>query len=320
MGAAGQPLDHPARTLERVAAHRGGGVGGGVVGGPVEAVERLGHGRRARAQPGADGRVGDVERLGVDPDAGGHGRRARPAAAACAGRAARSSSVTGASGRAGDSSASPPRRSIAVAVRVQVQGEAGAGADVDERQRPAGVGRDGRDRGQQLRAARGLAHLVAVCGGQREQLVRAGEAERAQLAREVRRERRLPVARRERAGERIGRSRSTSAMTEATNRSAGRRSGSIRAASASSSRIVAQRGEERGGQRPRGRRPDAGPRRGELLRLRADRVYAFHFTPHPRARVSGSATGSPARTASSAARSHAASCAGSWWSASGAPR
>ena len=53
-----------------------------------------------------------------------------------------------------------------------------------------------------------------------------------------------------------------------------------------------------------------------ILRL----TYARHFTLHPRARVSGSATASPASTASSARRSHAASWEGSRWSASGAPR
>ena len=313
----GEPLDDAGEDLERVAAHRRGGVGGGVVGGQVEARERLRDRRRARAQPRADGRVGDVERLGVDPDADRDGRRRgrqrRRARAAQLGlqrdrRVGRADLERG--------GAAP----IAIAVGVQVQGEARAGADVDERQRPARVGRDGGDRGQQVRAARRLAHLVAVRAGQGEQLVAVGEAERAQLAREVRRERRLPVARRERAGERIG----AVALDERHDRGdeQERREaiGVDPGRERQQLRIVAQRGEERRGQRPRGRRPGAGPRRGELLRLRSDRGYAFHFTPHPRARVSGSATGSPARTASSAARSHAASCAGSWWSASGAPR
>jgi hypothetical protein len=49
-------------------------------------------------------------------------------------------------------------------------------------------------------------------------------------------------------------------------------------------------------------------------------AHARHFTLQPRARVSGSATGRPASTASSAPRSQPAFCDGSWWSASGAPR
>ena len=271
MGAAGQPLDHPGQHAQRVAAHPGGGVGGGVVGGPVEAVERLGHGRRARAQPGADGRVGDVERLGVDADAGGHrhgrgGQRRRARPAQLGGQRHRGVR------RAGDQRlAAAPL--VAAAVGVQVQGEARTRADVHQGEGPAGVGRDGRDRGQQPRAAGGLAHLVPVGGGQRQQVVGAGEAEVAQRGGEVRRQRRLGAAWRRQGGREPRRALPLDQRHRRRGEEQRRQPvGVDPRRQRQQVGVVAQRREQGARQRPRRRRVVARPRRREPVGLLADRL------------------------------------------------
>ena len=106
----------------------------------------------------------------------------------------------------------------------------------------------------------------------------------------------------------------TADVVESTGPRSSWRSCSSSPATPSAARLRADR-------RPPLRAAAAGDRgRGGRREHRRRRRHCFHLIEQPTGSVSARDGSSPARTASSASRSHAAFCDGSWWSASGAPR
>ncbi len=164
---------------------------GGDLGGPLESGNRRDFLRDTCRQPGADGGLGRVERLGVDTDAiDDHRERRREVRRVLAAyldldaeRAA----------RVADRGPAAAGAAIQIVVAVQVQPKPGTGAHVDQDEVPA-VRHQRRQGWYHVGAAAHLVHLITVLRAEFQQPVPMVEAELAVLGGKPRAQRRLRLA------------------------------------------------------------------------------------------------------------------------------